>query len=138
MTAVITFERISRERAEKLMATALEEARSLQRMEPELDHEPGCPGNGGCTCRLYVRRENAKALIHLIASGAVIVAEAGLTQARMKPDSKVAVAVLVGAAKMAGAMLRDAINRQMLAIRHAHGRLQDVASLFESLPGIVR
>lgn len=134
----ITFEAVTRERAEKLMAEALAEAKQVQAMEPELEHDAGCPGEIGCTCRIYHRRENAKALIHLIASGAVIVAESGLTQAKMKSDPRVAVAVLAGAAKTAGAMLRGAIDRQMLAIKHAHGRLQDVAALFESLPGIVR
>jgi hypothetical protein len=138
MTTTITFQAITRERAEKLMAEALAEAKQLQTIAPELEHEQGCAGDHGCTCRIAARRENARALLQLIASGAVIVAESGLTQARMKPDAQVAIAVLVGAARMAGQMLRGAIDRQMLAIRHANGRLQDVASLFESLPGIVR
>jgi hypothetical protein len=138
MTTTITFQAITRERAEKLMSTAIEEAKQLQAIAPDLDHEAGCPGDHGCTCRIASRRENARALLQLIASGAVIVAESGLTQARLKPDAQVATAVLVGAARMAGQMLRGAIDRQMLAIRHAHGRLQDVAALFESLPGIVR
>lgn len=98
---------MTREQVEHLVGAALDEAKGL-RQDPALE---------------------------LVSRGAVVVIQTGLTRARLSRDSGIAIAILVGSARIAAKMLREAIGRNIRAIQHAHGRLQDVAAALEAIPG---